>query len=397
MKSIKKELETIYKPILNKISGGTYCNVFDGGYHAVKIFKEPMIKKNINTPSFIKEPQIREIIFLSMFNHPNIVETNEIIYDDNIGYIISMEKMDGRINDSKFIKLFNEDIFYKLVYQIYNAIKYIHSFGYIHGDIKPANILYKIIDDNIIFKLCDFNITQHIEINKKTNKFTTKLYEPDDEFTTITQDIYSFGVCIFEIILLKLSNSFIKFTKDNLQIFKNEIIQIIGNNGYILLTKIAVDHYYRIYDLVNEEGAGEGYEISNLLFTKNFMKRRCTIDKLGYQLVLTNIKKLKKITTLLIDIYKKDLDYFFSDNQIEYGIYLFIEFLKTRKLNKNILEYYFFACVFISHSLIEFPNSIDSEEFIEIFNFNSEKIKKFNSAVIHVAENWDCLWKPSKN
>ena len=44
--------------------------------------------------------------------------------------------------------------------QIIRWLSKIHSLGYVHGDIKPANILYNSEPNNPVFVLIDFGISQ---------------------------------------------------------------------------------------------------------------------------------------------------------------------------------------------------------------------------------------------
>ena len=49
------------------------------------------------------------------------------------------------------------------LYQILRGVKYLHSAGIIHRDIKPGNLL---VNSNCLLKICDFGLARVFEANK---------------------------------------------------------------------------------------------------------------------------------------------------------------------------------------------------------------------------------------
>lgn len=71
----------------------------------------------------------------------------------------------GAINKmSKFSEQMAKNIFKQLI----ETIKYLHSIGIVHRDIKPDNILIEL--DNTI-KLCDFGVSKEIKRRAIINRF----------------------------------------------------------------------------------------------------------------------------------------------------------------------------------------------------------------------------------
>ncbi len=67
-----------------------------------------------------------------------------------------------------------------IIYQILNALKYVHSAGIIHRDIKPSNIL---MDESCRVKLCDFGLARSMKesnVRHLTDYVATRWYRPPE-------------------------------------------------------------------------------------------------------------------------------------------------------------------------------------------------------------------------
>lgn len=125
---------------------------------------------------------IREIRILHHFRHENIIELKRVIYNEHPGqdfgdiYVVT-NLMD--VDLSHLIKknkdeLTDEHIQF-IVYQIFRALKYLHSRNIIHRDIKPSNIL---ADENCDIRLCDFGFAreENWDQNAMTEYVVTRYY-----------------------------------------------------------------------------------------------------------------------------------------------------------------------------------------------------------------------------
>lgn len=118
---------------------------------------------------------------------------------------------DGSLR-SRIGKPFNPDEINRISYQILTGLSILHSYQIIHRDIKPENVLFK--KDNAL--LTDFGISANLK-NRVTQRnirgqalkiFATLSYSPPEQssknlaFKTTgpTNDIFSFGVILYEII-----------------------------------------------------------------------------------------------------------------------------------------------------------------------------------------------------
>mmetsp|Transcript_1476 Transcript_1476/g.1551 ORF Transcript_1476/g.1551 Transcript_1476/m.1551 type:complete len:728 (-) Transcript_1476:280-2463(-) len=108
---------------------------------------------------------IRELFLLHSLRHNNILSLSAVQMEMKNLYIVTelydfdLHKItyaDKRRSANAAIIRKRSDYIYVL-YQILEAVKYIHSIGVLHRDIKPANIL---VNSNLKVKLCDFGFAR---------------------------------------------------------------------------------------------------------------------------------------------------------------------------------------------------------------------------------------------
>ncbi|KAI8127969.1 hypothetical protein FF38_04847 [Lucilia cuprina] len=104
----------------------------------------------------------REIIFLKAFrNHPNIVKLHNVYKaSNNLDIYLIFEYMESDLHNIIKRGTILKDIHKRyIMYQLINAIKYIHSGNVIHRDLKPSNVL---IDSKCRCKLADFGLARSV-------------------------------------------------------------------------------------------------------------------------------------------------------------------------------------------------------------------------------------------
>jgi len=139
--SPKKQHKNILK---KKLGSGVYGDVYetmDG--IAIKKFKEPF-----------DAATIREISILTFLKHPNIVKTMGYNFISN-KLVLVMEK--AKCDLRAVLDNISEEHRPYIIWQLLNAVSYIHSFNIAHRDIKPSNIL---VFDGIEIKICDFGLAK---------------------------------------------------------------------------------------------------------------------------------------------------------------------------------------------------------------------------------------------
>ncbi|XP_017064036.1 extracellular signal-regulated kinase 7 isoform X2 [Drosophila eugracilis] len=114
----------------------------------------------------------REVIFLRAFrHHPNIIRLLDVYKaGNNLDFYLVFEFMESDLHNVIKKGDVLKDIHKRFVmYQLINAIKYMHSGNVIHRDLKPSNIL---IDSKCRLKVADFGLARTL--------FTKRKNEMDD-------------------------------------------------------------------------------------------------------------------------------------------------------------------------------------------------------------------------
>ncbi|KAK8853013.1 hypothetical protein M9Y10_018012 [Tritrichomonas musculus] len=142
-----------------------------------------------------------EYEIMNNLDHPNILKTYGIfLVDKKVTPSILLEycpfNLDALIKNKSLTKV-------KIVctiYQIIEAMKYIHFRKVVHRDLKPSNIL---ISEDGVIKIGDFGISKLMTIKEQSStgaKGTFKFMAPEilnEQEYTEKVDVYSFGVLVF--------------------------------------------------------------------------------------------------------------------------------------------------------------------------------------------------------
>ena len=141
--------------------------------------------------------------------HANIVQIIDVGNDTHLGPFIVMEWVDGgSLRDliSRSPHELEIDLAINIVNNILEGLEVAHSYGIIHLDIKPENIL---LDENNIAKISDFGSSVEIDsAGGFIDRGTIGYIAPErliqkDEFLTISSDIFSVGVILSELLDFK--------------------------------------------------------------------------------------------------------------------------------------------------------------------------------------------------
>lgn len=155
---------------------------------------------------------LREVWILFAMDHENIVKILRLVEPRPNFQTVSfvMEQMDidlGQLLTTK-VRL-TEDMIKLIMYQLIRALKYVHSAGIIHGDVKPGNIL---ISKNFLVKLGDFGLAQPkqgTQRNPKDGNICTQNYKPPELLLELENfdekvDIWSAGCVLAELLTRKV-------------------------------------------------------------------------------------------------------------------------------------------------------------------------------------------------
>ncbi|MGH0170685.1 UNVERIFIED_CONTAM: hypothetical protein FKN15_069897 [Acipenser sinensis] len=148
----------------------------------------------------------RELKMLCFFKHDNVLSALDILQPPHVDYFeeiyVVTELMQSDLHkiivspqplSSDHVKVF--------LYQILRGLKYLHSAGILHRDIKPGNLL---VNSNCVLKICDFGLARVEELDESrhmTQEVVTQYYRAPEilmgsRHYSNAIDIWSVG-CIF--------------------------------------------------------------------------------------------------------------------------------------------------------------------------------------------------------
>ncbi|SBT35011.1 serine/threonine protein kinase 6 [Plasmodium ovale wallikeri] len=181
-----------------------------------KVALKVMAKDTISTLN-IERQVLKEIIIQASLNHINILELIAY-FEDRTRLFLILELANGGSIRSKMKlkdKPLEEEQVALYVYQIADALSYLHNFNIIHRDLKPDNILIHYSHDHGqnkiykygIIKLADFGFSCQLK-NRRQKRSTfcgTVDYMPPEIINQVPYDcnvdLWCLGIVIFELLV----------------------------------------------------------------------------------------------------------------------------------------------------------------------------------------------------
>ncbi|MCX7642146.1 MAG: protein kinase [Elusimicrobiales bacterium] len=196
--------------ILKKIGQGGMGTV----YLAVdqSLNREVAIKKmneDIKMNEREKQRFLEEARTVAMLHHPNIIEIYTIFEEKGDLYLV-FEYIDGTSLDKKLDLSVRMPFFEvkDIIISVAKALKYAHSKNVIHRDLKLSNIM---ISNEGIIKVTDFGLAKVVREAKARYSSTEVVGSPaymapeqDLGIFLKESDLYSLGVCIYELLVGEL-------------------------------------------------------------------------------------------------------------------------------------------------------------------------------------------------
>jgi serine/threonine protein kinase len=230
-----------------------------------------------SNPSF-RNRLNREAKFASQLNHPNIVVIHDIAHDDkeDLDFIV-MEYVSGKTLGAAIPpegmpvgEAFDCSL------QIATALAFAHDSGFLHGDLKPANIM---ITETGHVKLLDFGLARSLtaEINdpRKSDLFGTIAFmAPERQGALLTDprsEIFSFGLILHE--MLSGRHPFGDGTPDEISVaIKNEeprmlppqVPEWLAEIVFRCLEKKVEDRYQSMQEVLSGLRSGGGHNTTTV-------------------------------------------------------------------------------------------------------------------------------------
>lgn len=241
-------------------------NILNGAFSIIMIYQSKNSGKKIavkiyNNNTFSKEGYdkivMNELNFYNSIDYKNESESKYICkyygkcFDEYSIFkytYLFLEYLENDFFDSLFIykkEMFNDyKSFLNIIFQIYNAIEYIHTKGYIYNDLKMENLM---LDKNGTIKIIDFNCIIKIDSEITEKLVGTVNYispealffeETNDDIYKLTKntDYWNIGILIYEFLNLC---SFPYICPKNIQKTKENIKKNVFND-----TRIAMDTFF---------------------------------------------------------------------------------------------------------------------------------------------------------
>lgn len=159
-------------------------------------------KKNMKAIEVFQ--QRREIEVLKMCQHPNIITLIDIFENSEYYYIVLDYMAGSDLFDYIKERDFNlkESRVKQISFQIGNALKYLHSYGIVHRDLKLENVMMTDTTEKSVPKLVDFGLAKIIGPNEKADEpFGTLGYVAPEVLQkmpySFTCDLWSYGCIIY--------------------------------------------------------------------------------------------------------------------------------------------------------------------------------------------------------
>jgi hypothetical protein len=178
-------------------------------YKAIQVELERLVAVKILLPEYESEEYIKKFFMeaqaTSRFNHPNLVRIYDMGVEDN-GYYYAMELVEGenladRLGTEGRLQL-GETV--RVMRQILKALEHIHSFGIIHAEINPRNI---VIREDGVAKLLDLSSSCPLQPQRLSSGTLTKMPQytaPEQvkstEVLDVRTDIYSLGATFYRML-----------------------------------------------------------------------------------------------------------------------------------------------------------------------------------------------------
>ncbi|CAD8078374.1 unnamed protein product [Paramecium primaurelia] len=257
IEAIKKQFGNIYKN-LEKCGQGSYSEVFkcqnqNGEYVAIKVIDKSSIDSD-QVPYFNNEKEL-----LSINNNQNVIKLYEYQESDQtLFFVLEFCQMDvAQMMTKYYNNRIPEDIVIIILKNIMNGLQSLHKNNIIHRDLKLENIGVVIKEENLIklaskqenkydlifkqasYKLLDLGLAKQVTNQTKTFAGTQYYMAPeviDGRFYSFQVDMYSLGVCLYQMITgkhpYKGNNYYTQYKKikqqeANFQVIENQLLRNI--------------------------------------------------------------------------------------------------------------------------------------------------------------------------
>lgn len=195
------------------------CHQRMGTFHAMKIMDKSRLRRlGVGESSGIRKAQ-REIAILKQIRHENVIALIEVIDDPDAhklylvlelagyGALMNMANDGTVVPDSEGNNKVPESEAKRIIRCVVSALKYVHSQGIAHRDVKPPNIL---LTDDFDVKLSDFGVSAILDgtplVACREREGSIAFLSPEllrldgTDVDLLKADVWALGVTVFTIL-----------------------------------------------------------------------------------------------------------------------------------------------------------------------------------------------------
>mgnify|MGYP003385255068 FL=1 len=120
-----------------------------------------------------------EIAIMKEVDHPNVIRIHEVFFGTRTVYLIMELCSGGELFahlTNHYKKGFNEDHAALLMRDMLSSVRYLHSKGIVHRDIKLENFLFEVNTTDSRLKLIDFGLSKHCNESESMHQVVGSAY-----------------------------------------------------------------------------------------------------------------------------------------------------------------------------------------------------------------------------
>jgi serine/threonine-protein kinase len=197
--------------LLTLLSEGGMGRVFKVRHRQLdRLFALKLVHQSVMEADGAGERFLREARLASSLNHHNIVAVTDFGHDPAHGYFLVMELLEGETLRALMDRqLLGYRVACDIVDQLAGVVRYIHTRGVLHLDLKPDNVFLARIEGEPrrrhFVKLIDFGLSWHKDAAAETRICGTPPYLAPERYRgdppSVVCDVYSLGMMFYELVV----------------------------------------------------------------------------------------------------------------------------------------------------------------------------------------------------